>query len=295
MVRLRHTGGPEPSVPPSLLSLLRKAEHADRAALVSPAATARRTVRRSEEPACPLCLEPASEINTVLVDTACGHTFCAQCLREFAKSTPSFLPVVGCPLCRQQIKPLLESYFPEELAKTPPRADYGTGSADAGRRDVSSRRRDGGWVAEGVRSTRGTYRTNPTARASERLEAAMREEQVREERVREERMREESRARRQAEREAEREAEVRERSLRGYYEESNHRDGREQAEMRDLERAAARDQERCDRRESEAAAIIAAAAAAVAAARASAAAAAYFSHYSAVFLPLFTKSRCLFG
>ena len=52
---------------------------------------------------------------------------------------------MSCPLCRQQIKPLLETYFPEEFSQTPPRGDYGRRtSAAAGGQVVldGERRRD---------------------------------------------------------------------------------------------------------------------------------------------------------
>ena len=83
-----------------------------------------RSVRRSSETECPICLEPASAQNTIMLATACGHSFCSQCVRGFAKNVPKHQRSYDCPLCRQQIYPLLETYFPEETSATPPRTIY---------------------------------------------------------------------------------------------------------------------------------------------------------------------------
>jgi hypothetical protein len=71
-----------------------------------------------------LCLWLCARTHRCVRVFRCGHSFCSLCICEFAKNAPKDTAHYACPLCRQQIYPLLEAYFPEETTATPPRAVY---------------------------------------------------------------------------------------------------------------------------------------------------------------------------
>lgn len=54
------------------------------------------------EPACAICLLEANELATPLRTTACGHSFCEQCLSGYVFSKPINAPT-PCPMCRQTL------------------------------------------------------------------------------------------------------------------------------------------------------------------------------------------------
>ena len=50
-------------------------------------------VQENTELECPICYTPASEMNAVLLNTGCGHTFCSDCLRNYAAEQPKYAVV----------------------------------------------------------------------------------------------------------------------------------------------------------------------------------------------------------
>ena len=95
----------------------------------------------SAERECPVCMEPAGD-SGLFLRTACGHEFCADCMRDVATHVPKHRLEAPCPLCRADVMPLLEAYFQDEVRRTPPNAVYGRGHGEqAGGRDAAAAER----------------------------------------------------------------------------------------------------------------------------------------------------------
>nr|CAH8868998.1 unnamed protein product [Trichobilharzia regenti] len=62
---------------------------------------------------CPICMDAAS----FMVETNCGHRFCAECFTAHWKRT-IYSRVISCPMCRGQVTTLTKLFTPEELEET---------------------------------------------------------------------------------------------------------------------------------------------------------------------------------
>ncbi|KAH8863299.1 RING finger protein [Schistosoma japonicum] len=62
---------------------------------------------------CPICMEFPS----LMVETNCGHRFCAECFILHWKRTV-YSRIISCPMCRGQVSTLTELFTAEELRGT---------------------------------------------------------------------------------------------------------------------------------------------------------------------------------
>ncbi|XP_046406503.1 E3 ubiquitin-protein ligase RNF170 [Ischnura elegans] len=64
---------------------------------------------------CPICLGGY----TFKVETNCGHTFCGPCMRRYIENDEFVVQTMLCPLCRQPLTLLFNSYTDEERRADP--------------------------------------------------------------------------------------------------------------------------------------------------------------------------------